>query len=513
MNAIHRRRFLSNVGSGMLIGAIGTAGVSELGLASEFFNLNDDNRLEFGPLEALADLMQMTPPEELLPQLTPRLGKDLDLKTMTAAAALANARRFGGQDYTGYHTFMALAPAFAMSKQLSPEFAPLPVLKVIYRNAERIQETGGGKDEHLHEVDADVAVSSLGEPLQAAIRQQDIELAERTLASLTSRSIGEAYNHLQFAIQDEIDVHRVVLPWRAWASLDIVGQQHALTLLRQSVRFCVDAERNRIQHGQPTCGLRELLPKLLDEHKLLAQQSGTRRLDDAEVQKLSETIYGPSREEAAKAVAAILADGVDPESVGEAMSLAACMLVLHDPGRTRAEPGKPIGSVHGASVGVHASDSANAWRQIARVTDHRNRVASLIAGAYHTAGQSSHLNEHPWPLDEHLRPIETRDPAEILKQLQGAVRENNQARATALVYRYGELDQPSQPVFDTLLQFAASEDGQLHAEKYYWSVVEEFGTLRESIRWRQLCSLARVTASEYGTPAKGYDLGRKLLGV
>ena len=66
------------------------------------------------------------------------------------------------------------------------------------------------------------------------------------------------------------------------------------------------------------------------------------------------------------------------------------MLVLGDPGRPKewASPNKPEGSVHGDSVGVHASDAANAWRHIARVTSARNTFASLIAAAYHTAGQA-----------------------------------------------------------------------------------------------------------------------------
>ena len=38
------------------------------------------------------------------------------------------------------------------------------------------------------------------------------------------------------------EVHRTVLPYRAWEMQDIVGTQHALTLLRQSLRYCVKAE-------------------------------------------------------------------------------------------------------------------------------------------------------------------------------------------------------------------------------------------------------------------------------
>ena len=56
-------------------------------------------------------------------------------------------------------------------------------------------------------------------------------------------------------------------------------------------------------------------------------------------------------------------------------------------------------------------------------------------------------------------------------------------------------------MFDLLLRYAVSEDGRLHAEKYYRTVTEEFATTRPAFRWRQLTALARVTASEYGYTA------------
>ena len=36
---------------------------------------------------------------------------------------------------------------------------------------------------------------------------------------------------------------------------------------------------------------------------------------------------------------------------------------------------------HGASMGVHASDAVNAWRNVARVSSVRNQAASLILAA------------------------------------------------------------------------------------------------------------------------------------
>jgi hypothetical protein len=233
-----------------------------------------------------------------------------------------------------------------------------------------------------------------------------MERAERTFAALAKGPSGEAFNHLLWAVQDEVEVHRVVLAWRAWALLDLTGKEQAHTLLRQSVRYCVSSERQRLNGNGPEPGIRAVLPKLMDEHRLLERPMGDRKPDDAWVEKLSGAICGQSRGEAAAAVAAALAEGVDPEAIGEAMSLAANQLLLRDPGRTQAEAGKPVGSIHGASVGVHASDSANAWRNIARVSDHRNAAASLIVGAYHTAGQAGRLRADPYPLTADLERIE-----------------------------------------------------------------------------------------------------------
>src|SRR6185295_8254067 len=166
-----------------------------------------------------------------------------------------------------------------------------------------------------------------------------------------------------------------------------------------------------IERKYSPSAIRTLLPKLLDQYKLAGKSVGTKKADDALLTQLTEVMYGTNREKAADAVAAALADGIAPASIAEAMSLAANMLVLRDPGRTakQADKLRPEGSVHGASVGVHASDSANAWRHIAQVSNPRNTFASLIVGAFHTAGQSGGQIPKPHPMPEQLDKIETKD--------------------------------------------------------------------------------------------------------
>jgi hypothetical protein len=506
-----RREFLADVGKGMLLASVGPALAADLGLAPAFAAEGPD-RLNFGARETLVSLMQETPAAKLLPVLVTKLRDGIDLASLVAAGALANARTFGGHDYTGFHAFMALAPAFQMAGELPEAQRPLPVLKVLYRNTNRIQEEGGRKKEALRPIKPAELPGDRpgGELLREATRHGDLDKAERTVAALARGPVGEAYNHLQFAVEDEVDVHRVVLAWRSWALLDLTGQEHAETLLRQSVRYCIDAERE-IAQSRRTPGIRTTLPKLLDQHRLAGREPGQRKAEDGWVERLSQTIYGEGRERAAEAVAAALAEGLAPEAVGEAISLAANRLILCDPGRQKAQDGKPVGSVHGASVGVHASDSANAWRNIARVSNARNTFASLICGAYHTAGQNGDQTKEPYPPAEQLEKIKAKDADTLLRDTEDAIKGREQARAAALVHRYGELSLPARPVFDLLLRYAVSEDGALHAEKYYRTVTEEFAATRAAFRWRQLVALARVTASECGFPAAGYKEACALL--
>jgi hypothetical protein len=509
----NRREFLADVGKGMLLASVGPALAADLGLAPAF-GAEGAERLTFGARESLVSLMEDTPADKLLPVLVAKLKDGTDLGALVTAAALANARTFGGQDYTGYHAFMALMPAYHMAAELPKDRQALPVLKVLYRNSRRIQECGGRNNEVLHPVEpADLPKDHPGgELLREATRHEDVKAAERTFAALAKGPVGEAFNHLQFSVQDEVDVHRVVLAWRAWAVLDLAGKEQAHTLLRQSVRYCVDAEQWVRKSGrQPE--IRAVLPKLLDQYRLLGRPLGKRTADDAWVEGLAATVYGVDRARAADAAAAALAEGMSPEAVGEAISLASNRLVLCDPGRTKEEPGKPVGSVHGASVGVHASDSANAWRNIARVSDVRNTIASLIVGAYHTAGQSGRLLKQPYPQPEQLEKVTAKGAEALLREAEDAIKQKDQARACAVVQRYSEQGHPARPVFDLLLRYGVSQDGALHAEKYYRTVTEEFAATRPAFRWRQLVALARVTTSEYGFPAPGYAETCRLLKV
>src|SRR5436309_5562313 len=144
-----RREFLAEVGRGMVVATVGYELASELGLAS---TLGEETALSFGVLEPLVCLMQETPVNKLLPTLVDQLKRGTSVAELVKAAALANARTFGGEDYVGFHTMMALAPAYDMAREFPSDRQALPVLKVLYRNTNRIQEFGGRSNEVLHAI-------------------------------------------------------------------------------------------------------------------------------------------------------------------------------------------------------------------------------------------------------------------------------------------------------------------------------------------------------------------------
>ncbi len=332
--------------------------------------------------------------------------------------------------------------------------------------------------------------------------------AEGTFAAIAAVSPDEAFNSLLVAVEDHTEVHRVVLPYRAWELLDLVGKEQAHTMLRQSVRYCVKSERDG-RHTAQTDGPRALLPRLFDQYHLPRTSPGTTRPGDEWVSSMCKTVFESSPPSAADAVAAALADGINPSEIGEAIALAANQLVLRDAGRPErwASPGKPPGSVHGDSIGVHASDAVNAWRNMSRAVNPRNAAACLILAGYEVARdrQARDADFRKWtprPLVEVLETVKTADPKRLLAEAESAIQANQQEIASAVVHRYGTLGHDPAPIFALMLKYAVSEDGALHAEKYYRTVREEFTSTRPAFRWRQLVALARVTASECGRPRR-----------
>ena len=513
MESYGRRAFLTRVGSGLLISTAGLAVAGKLDLLG-LLHANEPDRLEFGDLEPLVSLIQETPADALMRKLKGELDRGTKLRTLIAAAALANARTFGGQDYTGYHGFMALVPALEMSRRLPDDRAALPVFKVLHRNARRIQETGGRSDEVLRPVEPGASLDV--EPrsrLLAAGRAGEFDAAEATLARVAVGGPQAVFDSLQPLVRDNIDVHQVVIAYRSWDMMQLTGEENGQVLLRQVLRHCIDRDEGRRRRGRSAPSIRELLPELVEAHGLAQPIAQTKHLTEPEMEELAQLVFASERDDAARAVAAQLAAGVSRDDVGEALSLAAVRLLLHDPGRSSGTAGKPAGSVHGASVGLHASDSANAWRGIAAATDAPDANASLVTAAWHAGGQSGRMDRSQPHHAGGRESAKAVPPDDILGAIGEALRGGDQVRSCALTERYGMLGRDPEVLTSVLIEPAILHDGALHHEKYFHTATVEYARTRPAFRWAHLVALTRVMASGYGFEAQGLDLSRRVLGI
>ena len=227
---------------------------------------------------------------------------------------------------------------------------------------------------------------------------------------------------------------------------------------------------------------------------------------------MAEFVYKNNEFKASDAVAAAIADGISPTAIAEAISLAANSLVLRQ--------GADRWRTHGDSPGVHGSDAANAWRHMIPMANHMNAVGGLICSAFHTARYQPFMND-PYPTEAHRLKVKVQSGKELLGLAEECIRSNDQAVAAAAIQVYGDRGYDVRPVFDLMLKYAISEDGRLHAEKYYHTVVDEYNFMRKPFKWRQLVALARVTASAYGYDrfdnkghrAPGYEQACKLLKI
>lgn len=503
---LNRREFAKSLGFGFLAAGLGGfAGRTALAWPG-MRRIGDP--LDFGPLEALAAMMQDTEAAKLLPLVVQKLKSGTALSDLSAAAALANARTFGGEDYVGYHCAMSVVPALEMAAWMPDGASALPTLKLLVRNTTRMRECGGREKEKMKKIAPIERVTDPGAALLSAERALENEKAIAILSAEALADPARAMEILQPIVRENIDVHQVVLAWRAWDLIRIAGRAQADTLLVSALRQCLDREAGRVKKNRPEQDLRKNLGSVIAQRKPVLSSS-SKPADDGRVEKLAQRFFESSSNDAMAACVDAMLEGLGADAIGEAMSVASARLLLCDKGRRTPAGSVPAGTVHGATVGLHAIDSANAWRHIVEVAP-REAVPTLLAGAWHTGGQSVHVEKEVFHASA-VADAEKIAPEKLIDALDQAVAAGDQKLSAAIGERIGKTSRDADPLFRKLAGYYVDDDGFLHHEKFFFTCVEEYRRARPAFRGHWTAVAARVAASARGIAAPGVPEARELL--
>ncbi|MCA9099829.1 MAG: hypothetical protein KDA63_01680 [Planctomycetales bacterium] len=307
-----------------------------------------------GDIEPVVRLLEETPREQLLERVAERIEAGLSYQEVLAALLLAGVRNVQPRPSVGFkfHAVLVVNSAHLASLASSDEDRWLPIFWALdeFKSSQaRDVEEGNWTMAPVDES----AVPPAGRARAAfttAMDNWDEPATDAAIAGL-ARTAGSNELFELFARYGTRDFraigHKAIFVANSWRTLETIGWQHSEPVLR-SLAYALQnhgSESNpaRSDHAadRPWRRNQELVADIPDDW-----QGG--RIDDGATRELLTVLREQSDEDASRAVVGMLAAGVSPQSVYDALLLGAGELLMRQPG----------------IVALHAVTTTNAMRYI-----------------------------------------------------------------------------------------------------------------------------------------------------
>lgn len=335
-----RRRFLGTAAAG---GA--ALGLNELGFLDELPRLSAaDLQPEPGrvrlreEIEPLVTLIEATPRDQLLEEIAARIRKGANYKDVLAALLLAGVCNIKPRPSVGhkFHAVLVVNSAH-LASLASPEAERwLPLFWALdnYKAAvvQNAKECDGWRMQPIEE-DKVPTVRKARQAFIEAMDKWDVEAADSAVVGL-ARTAGshDVFEILcRYGARDFRDIgHKAIYVANSWRTLQTIGWQHAEPVLR-SLAFAI------LKHDGTNPYSADLAPDRPGRHnRELATRIRGDWLDGKTSREATIDLLAVMRhanaEEAATKVVELLNGGTSPQSVSDALYLAAGELLLRQPG-------------------------------------------------------------------------------------------------------------------------------------------------------------------------------------
>ncbi len=335
-----RRRFLARTATAGAMITTGDLGflsrlrpvsASEVAAAGNSVQLRDE-------IAPVVRMIEETPRAELLEKVAARIAAGLSYRELLAGLLLAGVKNVEPRPSVGhkFHSVLVVNSAHLASISSPAEHRWLPVFWALdyYKSAAArdVEERGDWTMSRVDESklpSADKARAAFIE----AMDNWDVEAADVAVASLArTTGINEIYELLfRYGCRDFRSIgHKAIFVANSWRTLQCIGLQHAEPVLRSLVYALLMHEGSNParRDGDPDRPFRS-------NNERLAQVPGSwqnGRLDDGATHGLVEAFRSVSNEDASDMVVKQLAAGISPQSIWDALHVAAGEMLMKQPG-------------------------------------------------------------------------------------------------------------------------------------------------------------------------------------
>lgn len=360
-----RTATLGSVGCG--IGGLGIRPVTaaEAALDPGIVRFNDN-------IEPLVRLIEDTPREKLIEEVATRVRDGLSYRKLLAALLLAGVRNVQPRPSVGFkfHAVLVVNSAHLASLASSDEDRWLPIFWALdnFKSSQaRDVREGNWTMAALDEAKVPT-VEVARNQFVTAMDTWDAELADVAVAGLSrTASIHEVFElFARYGIRDFRSIgHKAIFVANSYRTLQCIGYEYAEPVLR-SLAYALQNHEGEPNPAENDLAADRAWRKNLERCQAIRKHWQSGRLDADATESLVSVLRSGSSDDACDQVVEMLNARISPQSIYDALFLAAGELLMRQPG----------------IVALHAVTSTNAFRYAFRVaSDDSTRRLVLLQNA------------------------------------------------------------------------------------------------------------------------------------
>ena len=472
-------------------------------------------------LEPLVQMIEDTPPTEILERTMEKLRGGVSMTTMLTASALAVTRSSDlppGHHGGPLHPVAGLHAINGLSHRLEGEQRFLPILQHVALSNKHIHHPEMGPYTLLDfkPLDAGGVEATKAAFLHSCTRGESNKADHFFLWLWENIPHIEAFDLLMSVAipKNVLDDHYFIYPAFTWRALEAIGREHTAVLMRPAVRYVARF---------PKAPSSPEIERLIEEYDLLNKVTRQTTGDDetAAIGALGEAIRATEDFASIPVMfAKALADGLSLDGTAEAMSIGAAGLFMR--------------SLTGNPMDVHLHTSANLRRYLVGLEglSLQNKILSILF--WHTGPEVKSTQRRmepppqpnpetiaalPWKSEDDLlaavcQSIFDQPPTDWSKVSNlGLMRAVPEVKITInLATQYMGLGYSAQKLMKRLGTIVCRDNfTEMHAYKHHQAIVEEYASTRAPWRDLHLIAGAQAAAISHGKSMENYTGAMDLL--